>query len=391
MDKLCIVITGMPDSGKTSFGRRILKELEGKHVVDCIDLVTHGLRKKEDIKSKIKEYFEKTGVTILIVETHPPFLFNFEDESYQTIYIHLKLEHNAWLKNDPLKKPADFLLGNIYYRDFILKCIENKDFYDGVNNTYGAICTRRRDEFSISTFDNFENAVNHVLNFIKKNIDNTFDQKKADFIEYAKKKLEYLSPDYTVFQYQSFNYGNGVSNIGMSDPLYKWDRILKLGKIPLWKKTVLDIGCNIGEIGYITALKGAKVTGLEYDQTFFEAAKFLQRFRKRPVDFIQTDFMVHEFDCKYDIVLALATLYLFYGRYSIDDVIKKIRGITKEVFVGELTYNEKNKDEVYKALKEHFGKVEFIGDSFRTDIKRKECWNTRTDLSPSRQVWHCYV
>ena len=395
MDKCCILVTGFVSNGKSYFMRKTMEMLSEKYIVDRIEMVCAGIRKEETLKEKIKEYFEKTGVEILFIETHPPYIFSIKDPTFDYLQINLALPYIDWKKHVTSEnKNFNILLGNIYLEDVIAKCIISEDYFKGLSDGYYMVSSRKRDEHKIINFDNADLAVQYIVNYIDKNISNSLEKKKKEFKEITKIKLDYLSPGYTVFQYQSFNYGKDLVNIGMSDPVYKWDRILKLGNIVFNKKSVLDIGCNIGEITYIAALKGANATGIEYDDNFYKAANFLNCFRKRPVEFIQGAFMEYDFkDRKFDIVFDLATSYLFLVKYKPEEIFKKIRSITKELYIAELTYNENTKDEMLKALKSNFSKVEYIGDSFRTDVNIKQPWGLKKpeDKSNTRQVWHCYV
>jgi SAM-dependent methyltransferase len=382
------MITGLSNTGKTYFAQQLIKKTSKEHIIDVLDVFCWDLTSEEKLKSRIKECFEKTGVSILIIETQPPFIFDLTDPSYAVLNIHLKLNYADWkanVKKAHKYKEENLIIGNVNYGEFIERCLKNKNYYEGATVAYELVCSRK---VETKTFDSIVTALDFVLDFLSLNIESTLQARKKEFLEY--KTSHNIAPDYQVFQYQSFDYGNGIKNEGMSDPPYKWLQVLLMNNFNLWGKTLLDIGCNIGEISYLAANNGI-VTGIELNKEFYDAAVFLQKFRKRPITFINADFMTYNFETQYDFVLALAVEYVFYQRYSIEEVFAKIKSVTKEVFIGELTYNEDNREQVYQALKNNFKKVELIGDSFRTNIKDLSPWFCRMDRVPTRQVWYCYV
>jgi len=213
-------------------------------------------------------------------------------------------------------------------------------------------------------------------------------EKKKLFEEFSKKR----DGNATVFQYQTFHYG-GCSNIGMSDPEYKWKNILKLDALPFRGKSVLDIGCNVGEMLRISKDVGTKrAVGIESMKLMYDGAVFLQKnFRKKKIDFIHGEFMKYKFNEKFDYIFAFAVLYYMYPEYSFNSIIKKIREICNYSFIGEITYKGKvNRSVVETTLKKYFSKVECIGLSIRTKPGDNTPWKNKAK-SKTREVWHCFV
>lgn len=389
-NKIVIVVSGMAGCGKSHFAKRLMNELQDKHVVRIIDIFSWTLFSKESVIAEINNCFAETPTSIILLEVHPPYIYDIRSADYDTLYIHLRLSHKNWVNNKPENKTCDILVGDMRYKQLINNCVNDESFYSGFAYCYQSICFRGEQKTLL--FDSAIKAAEQVANYINQNITSTMNKRIEEFEEYAKRKITKYHPDYSVFDYQSFDYNSQVKSVGMSDPAYKWHNILGCKKFVYLNKSVLDIGSNIGEICYLLAQKGGEVYGIEYDKDFHDAALFLQdRFRKHKINFINADFMAYDFRRKFDYVFALAVLYLFYEQYSIEAVIKKVRSVTNYLFIGELTYNDDNRDRIIKALKDNFSRVEYIGDSIRTSQTKKERWSGDTPLSPSRQIWHCYV
>ena len=75
-------------------------------------------------------------------------------------------------------------------------------------------------------------------------------------------------------------------------------------------KTVLDIGCALGDILFRTERLGAiKLTGIELKEKRYEAAKAIGSVLKSRAEFYLGDFLDHNFDDKFDDVYALNVIH----------------------------------------------------------------------------------
>jgi 2-polyprenyl-3-methyl-5-hydroxy-6-metoxy-1,4-benzoquinol methylase len=103
---------------------------------------------------------------------------------------------------------------------------------------------------------------------------------------------------------------------------------------PLQDKTVLDIGCGSGRVGFLLAKEGARVIGIDYARSMIELAKKYQQQLKvvNNVEFICSDFM-NDFpeDKKYDISIALGVF-----DYIKDPIpfLKKVKKITTNKIIA---------------------------------------------------------
>lgn len=77
----------------------------------------------------------------------------------------------------------------------------------------------------------------------------------------------------------------------------------------LTDKTVLDVGCGSGRVGFLLAKNGAKVTGMDYSQNMINLAKKYQATQRLPnIEFIHDDLLQFSSDKRYDISIALGVI-----------------------------------------------------------------------------------
>ena len=145
---------------------------------------------------------------------------------------------------------------------------------------------------------------------------------------------------------------------------------MKLEAVDFRDRTVLDIGCNLGVMGYFAELSGATVLGVDCFEDFKLLADIYKYFRMiRNIEFIDCKLTPDNIDQfgKFDIVFYFAMVHsLGYP--------KKLKDITKELLIFE-GHNEQDKDEVKIKLNEIFKVVDFIG--YTTDRGKRPVFYCR--------------
>lgn len=93
---------------------------------------------------------------------------------------------------------------------------------------------------------------------------------------------------------------------------------------------ILDLGCGRGELGYALAQAGASVTGIDYSPSAIAIAKktFHDELNKVNLRFICDDFLNHQFDEKYDRIIATDFIeHIEKSRYDL--ALQNVAGLLK--------------------------------------------------------------
>jgi len=113
-----------------------------------------------------------------------------------------------------------------------------------------------------------------------------------------------------------------------------WKKISNLLSNNFKGKNILDLGCNAGFYSIMAAKEGAKVIGIESNNSFFNQALFLKKYydklwnKKLDITYIKKDILDVDLNSfgKFDYVFALSILYHIgkhkYGKGT-DKTIKK--------------------------------------------------------------------
>jgi len=130
--------------------------------------------------------------------------------------------------------------------------------------------------------------------------------------------------------------------------------------IELAGKTVIDLGCNLGEICRDAARAGAQeVHGIEYDRYFVQMARYVTAYDGLDVFYRQGDLTRAEtYGGNYNVVSALS-VHTYIRKF-----IDKIADMTKDIFVIEThSIGADWKARYLDGLKEHFRHVAIVGIS----------------------------
>jgi hypothetical protein len=161
-----------------------------------------------------------------------------------------------------------------------------------------------------------------------------------------------------------YAYQSSVLSVGKRDTSKRIDE-LKLWSINFEGKTVLDIGCNLGEISHFAALKKAsRVVGVDCFCDFKLSADILKYYCLIDnLEFIEEKLTPDNIDKfgKFDIVFYLAMIHSL-------GIPSKLKDIVNDTLVFE-GHNLMDKDDTATKLKKLFNKVEYIGNSTDRGIR----------------------
>ena len=131
--------------------------------------------------------------------------------------------------------------------------------------------------------------------------------------------------------------------------------------------SVLDIGCAVGLTMSVLKQKGFNVTGIEISPQMAAYAK-----KRNPTsEIIVGDFLMTNFDEKFDGVLAFAFIHLF-PKKDFHDIFLKIKSILKPGGVALLSSTESRESREGWYQKEDFNKKEKRFRKFWTEKELEE-------------------
>jgi 2-polyprenyl-3-methyl-5-hydroxy-6-metoxy-1,4-benzoquinol methylase len=169
--------------------------------------------------------------------------------------------------------------------------------------------------------------------------------------------------------YQSIWLGNEVTSG------FRTQRYDLLDRISFEGKSVLDLGCNLGELSRAARDRGAAlVDGFEYDPFFVEMASAINAYNGTTrVSFYQRDITDPTiYRDQYDIVLAFS-VFIYVG-----ERLQELDAITKELLVLETHRLDDNLESTYlESVSAYFPAFEFLGETE---------WGTRNEASVRRAV-----
>jgi len=115
--------------------------------------------------------------------------------------------------------------------------------------------------------------------------------------------------------------------------------------------SILDIGCGRGELCYALAQAGASVTGIDYSPSAVAIAEkiFHDSINKDKLEFICDDFLNHQFDQKYDRIIATDFVeHIEKNRYDL--VLQTVASLLKPggLFIVHTSPNALNYDLPYE-------------------------------------------
>jgi len=115
--------------------------------------------------------------------------------------------------------------------------------------------------------------------------------------------------------------------------------------------SVLDIGCGRGELCYALAQTGASVTGIDYSSSAITIARntFHNSINKDKLEFICDDFLNHQFDQKYDRIIA-TDFVEHIEKKRFDQVLQAVAGLLKPggLFIVHTSPNALNYEVPYE-------------------------------------------
>lgn len=95
-------------------------------------------------------------------------------------------------------------------------------------------------------------------------------------------------------------------------------------------KTVLDIGCADGLVGYEFIKAGCKyIHGIELDRKEYNFAKKLWSKAGASFKIVNADFANEPLECWYDIVLYLGVHHHFVVQYGLVQALKKVKDLAE--------------------------------------------------------------
>jgi SAM-dependent methyltransferase len=132
---------------------------------------------------------------------------------------------------------------------------------------------------------------------------------------------------------------SAAEKVGWSEELdqtSRWEQFLKLQKLKSFKEaTILDVGCGDGAlIDYLRCIIGVEhvnVTGIDPNERFIALAKKDYPWN----EFIQGEFLMHEFEKEYDFIMCSGAfnVQVFGGQdrayFVLEQAIKKMVEISK--------------------------------------------------------------
>lgn len=158
--------------------------------------------------------------------------------------------------------------------------------------------------------------------------------------------------------------GNHYQSILLDDELtagFRSSRHDVLDQLEFEGASVLDLGCNLGEMSREARRRGASfVTGIEYDQHFVRVARLINTYQVlNNITIDQGDITnAATYRGRYDIVLAFSVFTY------IDTLIDRIAAITDGVLILETHRLEDNLESTYlSAILPHFPYFRVIGHS----------------------------
>ena len=158
--------------------------------------------------------------------------------------------------------------------------------------------------------------------------------------------------------------GNHYQSVWLGDEVtsgFRTQRYDLLDRISFERKTVLDLGSNLGELSRAARARGAAlVDGFEYDPFFVEMASAINAYNETTrVSFYQRDITDPAiYREPYDIVLAFS-VFIY-----IEDRLSEIAAITKELLIVETHKLVGNLEPTYlDPLRAHFAAYEILGET----------------------------
>ena len=130
----------------------------------------------------------------------------------------------------------------------------------------------------------------------------------------------------------SYDFGQGISTIELKNEsigsnLSKWERIKPILSKKIKKSSkVLDIGCSDGFFSIQTAKYAKHVTGIDWDKSRIEKAKFASKVLKiKNVKFVSQDlYYFLEKKIKFQMIIALGLIHRIPDIYGFCSAISKI-------------------------------------------------------------------
>jgi len=195
-----------------------------------------------------------------------------------------------------------------------------------------------------------------------------------------KSKIKQLGPWYQKINIEGIITTKGGPYSSMDSSIIIWEKISNLLSNNFKGANILDLGCNAGFYSIMAAKKGAKVIGIESNNTFFNQALFLKDYyeklwnKKLDITYINKDIIdVIDEDLaklgKIDYVFALAILYHIgkhkYGKKNKNDknikkqieIIEKLSKVTNKFIVRSRGTGRKKNDRYYDDIFKDFGFV----------------------------------
>jgi len=132
-----------------------------------------------------------------------------------------------------------------------------------------------------------------------------------------KSKIKQLGPWYQKINIEGIITTKGGPYSSMDSSTIIWEKISNLLSNKFKGMNILDLGCNAGFYSIMAAKEGAKVIGIESNNTFFNQALFLKEYyeklwnKKLDITYIKKDILDVDLNSfgKFDYVFALSILY----------------------------------------------------------------------------------